>query len=364
MKDDPAGFYARLGVTPAATAEAIAAAFRRKARVLHPDVVGTGDTSAFLQVKEAYDVLADPHRRAAYDRAARAAAMSQPVAPVMAQAVTRGPRLGDLPVPLWAALGGLFCLAVVMAVYQLNRPPRRSSGAPMLPAATVAPAPLSPRPPAPAASVVGVGAPTHYVVPAGGDAVLWRHDATRDAYVPQGQLLAFTSVQALRLVPQHGLVAIRLANGGTGFVDASRLVPGDGTAARRAYCMYNAGTAPVNGEVLQRRAQGAARLQIDNHGGEPAVVKLRDASGMNAATVFVAAGATVIVAGLPDGAYRPEFAVGELWSRACRVFTAGMRAQRFAGYAPLLALSPLAIPPDLSAAPPPVDIADMDFERE
>jgi len=362
MKDDPAGFYARLGVDPSATAEAIAASFRRKARVLHPDVVGTGDTPSFLRVKEAYDVLSDPSRRAAYDRAARAAVAAEPVAPEMAEPATRGPRLGDLPVALWVALGGLFCLAVAMAVYQPKRTPRPSPRVAMPPAAAVAPAP-PPRQPEPAA-VAAIGAPTHYIVPTGGDAVLWRQGPTRDAYVPQGRLLPFTSVQALRIVPRHGLVEIRLATGATGFVDASRLVPGDGAAARRAYCMYNAGTAPVNGEVLQRRARGAVRLQIDNHGDEPAVIKLRDVSGIAAATVFVDAGATVIVADLPDGSYRPEFATGELWSRACQVFTAGMRAQRFAGYAPLPALSPLAIPPDLSVAPPPVDIADADFERE
>ena len=363
MKDDPAGFYARLGVDAAATPEAIAAAFRRKARVLHPDVVGTGDTSAFLRMKEAYDVLSDPQRRAAYDRTARAAVAAAPATP---EPATRGPRLGDLPVPLWATLGGVFCLAVVMAVHQLSRPPRRPPGMAMPPAVTVAPAPLPPRQPAPAPAVVAAagGAPTHYIVPAGGDPVLWRQDRGPDSYVPQGRLPPFTSVQALRLVPQHGLVEIRLANGATGFVDAARLVPGDGTAARRAYCMYNAGKTPVNGEVLQRRAQGPVRLQIANHGAEPAVVKLRDASGVTAATVFVEAGASAVVAGLPDGTYRPEFAVGELWSRACHVFTAGMRAQRFAGYTPLLALSPLVIPPDLSAAPPPVDIPDTDFERE
>ena len=361
MKDDPAGLYGRLGVDPSAPAEAIVAAFRRKARVLHPDVVGTGDTPAFLRVKEAYDVLGDPSRRAAYDRAARAAVAAEPVPPEMPEPATRGPRLGDLPVALWAALGGLLCLAIAMAVHQLNRPRPSPRGA-TPPAAAVAPAP-PPRQPVPA-TVAAIGAPSHYIVPTGSDAVLWRQGPTRDVFVPQGRLLPFTSVQALRLVPRHGLVEIRLASGATGFVDASRLVPGDGAAARRAYCMYNAGAAPVNGEVLQRRARGAMRLQIDNHGDEPAVIKLRDVSGIAAAIVFVDAGASVIVADLPDGSYRPEFATGELWSRACQMFTAGMRAQRFAGYVPLPALSPLAIPPDLSAAPPPVDIADTDFERE
>ena len=43
---DPEGFYAVLGLDPAASPEAITAAFRRKARQVHPDVPGTGDASA------------------------------------------------------------------------------------------------------------------------------------------------------------------------------------------------------------------------------------------------------------------------------------------------------------------------------
>ena len=72
MTDDPAGYYAVLDVDPAATPEAIAAAFRRKARVLHPDVPETGNADAFIAAKLAYDILSDADRRAAYDRAATA----------------------------------------------------------------------------------------------------------------------------------------------------------------------------------------------------------------------------------------------------------------------------------------------------
>jgi len=63
---DPEGLYARLGVEPSASPEAIVAAFRRQARVLHPDIAGTGDADAFVAVKLAYDVLANPERRASY----------------------------------------------------------------------------------------------------------------------------------------------------------------------------------------------------------------------------------------------------------------------------------------------------------
>lgn len=363
---DPKELYARLDVDPSAPAEEIAAAYRRKARVLHPDVAGTGDAAAFIRVKEAYDVLNDTHRRAAYDRAARAATEAPIVHPFVPEAepepepAIRWPQFSDLPLPVWISLGGLFCLATVMAVVQLRQPmhpaqvPDVGSLGP-----TVQPiaAPAPPLPPAvPASSQT-----THYIRPNGDDALLFRRDAAQDAYVPEGRLPAFTMVQAVRLIPQHGLVEIRLADGSTGFVEASRLTPGDSLAARRAYCAYNAGPPPQNGEVLQRRDAGPERLDISNRGSEPLVVKLRDASGKAAVTVFVAPGDQATVGNLPDGVYRPDFATGELWSRACGSFAAGMRAQRFAGYSTVVNLSPLVIPPDLPVAPQPKDISDAAF---
>ena len=171
-------------------------------------------------------------------------------------------------------------------------------------------------------------------------------------------------VQALRLIQQHGLVEIRMTDGDSGFVDAARLAPGDQFAAHRSYCTYNAGPSPRNGVVLGRHGSGEARLLIENHGSLPAVVKLRDAAGVAVVSVFVAPSGTAIVTNLPDAWFRAEFAVGELWSRACNGFSAGMRAQRFAEFLPLAKLSPLVVPPELSAAEPAQDIPDAVFERD
>ena len=172
--------------------------------------------------------------------------------------------------------------------------------------------------------------------------MVWRRDATSDSFHPGGRIADFTAVQALSMVPQHGLVEVRLADGGSGFIDASRLTPGDRRKAQQAYCAFNAGAPPRNGEVLSRRGQGSARLAISNRSDQPAVVKLRDASGRSIASVFLEpSGATEV--GLPNGVYRPDFALGEIWSRACDSFTAGMRAQRFAGYGSVPGLSPLVI---------------------
>ena len=60
--------YERLGVASTATAAEIRTAYRRLARAAHPDHAGSAREMAVLN--EAWHVLGDPARRAAYDRAA------------------------------------------------------------------------------------------------------------------------------------------------------------------------------------------------------------------------------------------------------------------------------------------------------
>jgi len=360
MSDDPAGHYAALDVDPRAEQAAITAAFRRKARVLHPDIPGSGNADAFMRVKAAYDVVGDAQGRAAYDRAARMAGAVPSGASHMSEPVLRWPRLSDLPLAVWIVLGGVLCLAVAMALVEFNHAPPAS----LAPAirSLAPPGRLASSPPAPA-SISLTGPSTDYVLP-GSDAVVWRHDTTRDAYVPAGHVAAFSPVESLRHVPEHGLVEIRLADGGSGFIDAARLTTGDRAKARRAYCAYEAGTAPRNGELLERGGTGPSQIALTNRGLQEAVLKLRDAAGHVVAAVFLAPGGTTVVSALPDLSYRPEYAVGELWSRACNSFAAGMRAQRFPFYTTLAALPSLVIPPDLSAVPAPEDIPDGAFEEK
>jgi curved DNA-binding protein len=62
-------YYRTLGVTREATADEIKKAFRKLARKYHPDVSKEADAEARMkEINEAYTVLSDAERRAAYDQ--------------------------------------------------------------------------------------------------------------------------------------------------------------------------------------------------------------------------------------------------------------------------------------------------------
>src|ERR1700694_4825097 len=68
-------FYEVLGVSKSASADELKAAYRKLAMKHHPDR-NPGDKSAeqkFKEISEAYDVLKDDQKRAAYDRFGHAA---------------------------------------------------------------------------------------------------------------------------------------------------------------------------------------------------------------------------------------------------------------------------------------------------
>jgi hypothetical protein len=382
MPLDPEGYYTRLGVEPWCGSEAITAAWRREARLVHPDVPGTGDANAFLELKKAYDVLISAERRAAYDRSARQAARQQqepgyresslgeageihsmPVRE-MAPPPTRHPRLRDLPVAVWAGMAVVLLVGVVEAGLHLASPPPR-------PRETVhATAPDVP-PPAPNAPVQDpygpapirlAGKPNFYIVPAANPAMLWRADEARHTLVPWNQLPAFSSVQGLRLLKASGMVEVMVTDSANGYVQADRLTPGDAAAAGRAWCTYNAGPTPMNGEVLNHAGKGTARLSINNRSGQLAVVKLRSTANTLIASVFLGPGGEATMDGLPAEPVRLDYATGEVWSRACHGFVAGMRAQRLPDLIAMNGATRLAIPPDGTVVA--VDLSDQAFERE
>lgn len=64
--------YEVLGIRMEATCQEIKSAYRKLARVVHPDVASPANGSAveeFIKVHEAYSTLSDPGKRANYDRA-------------------------------------------------------------------------------------------------------------------------------------------------------------------------------------------------------------------------------------------------------------------------------------------------------
>ncbi|MPZ43068.1 MAG: DnaJ domain-containing protein [Betaproteobacteria bacterium] len=66
-------YYATLGVAKDATADDVKKSFRKLARKYHPDVSKEPDADARMkEINEAYTVLSDPEKRAAYDQLGRA----------------------------------------------------------------------------------------------------------------------------------------------------------------------------------------------------------------------------------------------------------------------------------------------------
>lgn len=378
MTLDPDGYYARLGVPPWAGPATITAAYRRKARLVHPDVPRTGDPGAFMALKQAYDVLIHAERRAAYDRSARQEAAPEiepgeigPVPmPDMPTPPTRHPRWRDLPVAVWAGMAVVMMVgAIEIALHLVSpQPPVRREA---IPANAAAVPPLPPDEPAqpgysPAnygpAPVRLAGTPNFYIVPTSSPATLWRADDGRRSLLPWGTLPPFTAVQGLRLYKANGLVEVKVTDSTNGFIEAARLTPGDTAAATRAWCSYNAGPTPANGEVMTRAIPGHARLSIDNRSGQPAVVKLRSADGAVIASIFIGPGGQATMEGAPDEPAHIEYATGEAWSRACHGFAASMRAQRLPDLVTIGSATRLAIPPDPSLKP--IDLSDQAFEEE
>jgi curved DNA-binding protein CbpA len=100
-----ADLYQLLGVSRGASREEIAQAWRRRARDEHPDArpdqAGDGAAGRFRALAEAWQVLSDPGRRAAYDRSlghSRDAA-ARPAVPVPVRQVRREDAAGPPSAP-------------------------------------------------------------------------------------------------------------------------------------------------------------------------------------------------------------------------------------------------------------------------
>jgi DnaJ-class molecular chaperone len=110
--------YVVLGIGRDASADQIRGAYRRAARASHPDL-NPGDASAaerFKQVQVAYEALADPRRRAAYDAPRLRPSVASVARPSAASASrARSARAEDAPVSLARELGETVRAIRVMA---------------------------------------------------------------------------------------------------------------------------------------------------------------------------------------------------------------------------------------------------------
>jgi curved DNA-binding protein len=88
-------YYATLGVARTATADEVKRAYRKLARKYHPDVSKEPDAEArFKEVGEAYEVLKDPEKRAAYDQLGADWKAGQDFRPPPGAGAGAGPRGG------------------------------------------------------------------------------------------------------------------------------------------------------------------------------------------------------------------------------------------------------------------------------
>lgn len=121
-------YYRALDIDPTAGDPAIKAAFRRLALRYHPDLAKNARAARqFREIREAYEVLADPERRRQYDRIYRAHTALRPLVSRRASRKNRASaRSGS------AGLGitlDLFGLRVGLAIDARSR---RSAGRPLL----------------------------------------------------------------------------------------------------------------------------------------------------------------------------------------------------------------------------------------
>jgi molecular chaperone DnaJ len=112
--------YDTLGVAPAASAGEIRDAYRRLARRHHPDSAEQRDATAMARINDAYRVLGDPGRRAAYDaqlRSGRPAVTVTRAAPPAEPTVSPSP-----PPPLpparfpWKLAGVMFAIGAIVVL--------------------------------------------------------------------------------------------------------------------------------------------------------------------------------------------------------------------------------------------------------
>jgi curved DNA-binding protein CbpA len=374
---DTSGYYAALGVLPAATADEIKAAYRHSAKELHPDRNHRADAKArFQAINDAYHILGDAARRSAYDashhggdRPAPADTKLDPIRCSVCNRITPLPRsivfqrvYSTLVATIRRPVEGIFCAACA----------RKTA----LKASLIS-------------AIAGWWAlpwgPIHTVAAIARNSWGGRQEArsaqqlawhNAQAFYSQGELSqAYALARRLRSAsdPNIALNASRLAGELRGlviqrsgvslrnpwrfhpldFLAHSVLIAAvpaalvgivlqshiaawmnDRGAPQRATADATAPTSqtadaicaapPHNGDVLGGYLHTAAPghlLTIIDGSSSNAIVKVRDvAAGRVAVSFFIANHSVASYALLPDGAYRIQFALGDVLAPDCRSF--------------------------------------------
>ena len=140
-----ADYYAELGVSPSATRDEITAAFRTRARVLHPDAAPDDPAAEaqFHRAATAYRILTGPQREAYDDARAARATVAAPIRPPAASTGTAPRAATDSGHHLtrkgarWAFWGGLglivlgFVVGAFVIALQVHDANLRSRGLPV-----------------------------------------------------------------------------------------------------------------------------------------------------------------------------------------------------------------------------------------
>ena len=112
--------YAALGISPTASLEEIRTAYRAAVRRTHPDVADARSTTAsdMARITEAWSILSDPSRRAAYDAQRRAPHSAPPQSNVT---ITEQFKPARFP---WKLVGGIILggIAVILILNAFAQP--------------------------------------------------------------------------------------------------------------------------------------------------------------------------------------------------------------------------------------------------
>jgi hypothetical protein len=117
LRPPAADLYEELGVAPDATRDEIAAAYRARAKELHPDTrpVSVGASERFARVGVAYRVLSDPSERARYDASLHVPAPAPDALAAQAEAPAKPRRLNRRGAR-WCAWGGAALVVLGLVV--------------------------------------------------------------------------------------------------------------------------------------------------------------------------------------------------------------------------------------------------------